>query len=281
MYDEFARSIFSELNSFLAITVGSNLHGASNFLNLLGPLEKYGKKIRKDANKSLQTRMIILSKAIETRYPGSNIISVLGSPTMFVQINDSRINLPTVTAADVIFDDTNVNTVPGSPYGSDDTYVRVNIMAYSEDLTIFANRLLNKKKYQPKDLIVSSYRITPAKIICNKKYVVNPNDRKLHIDANNGKVTVYLHEFLGYESPMKLHIKRIDGECNKVKVKSKYFTIKLKICGSVLLRWSQPFYQNGSWEIIKLHHGKDNHHKLNIQTIQPQNIQTISRLYLV
>ena len=288
MYDEFAAPIYNKLNNFLAITVGSNLYGSANFLDLLGPLEKYGKCLRKDANESLKIRLEHLSLALETRYPGSIIDSVPGSPTLFVKIKDSRINLqivPIVTASDVILEDTNVKTAPGSSYGADDTYVRINIMAFSEDLSIFANRLLGNEKYKSKDFIISK-NFHSHKLICDKEYTVDPNDKCLKVCANMNNVTIFLPKFLGFEQPMKLHIKRIDeNKCNRVKIKSDYFTIKLCKNGFVLLKWSQPFYVDGEWKILKLHHGKER--GKNVPSEVPLKVQElnqhpdVSLLYLV
>ncbi len=252
MYDPFAAGIYKQLNNFLAITVGSNLHGPSNFLNLLGPLEKVGPELRKDANQSLHIRSVILGLALLKRYPGSLITNVGGSPTMFVKINDSRIHLPNITAADVILEDTNVKTVPGSSYGANDTFVRINIMAFSEDLAIFANRLLGHDKYKSSDLLVSNCNKQNRLSICDN-YVTNPGDKKIIVDAYHRNVTIKLPEYLGYEQPQTLDIKRSDNSCNVVKVKSDQFSLKLGCGGCATLRWSQPFYQNGNWSLSHNH----------------------------
>lgn len=288
MYNEFAKGIYNQLNNFLAITVGSNLHGPSNFLNLLKPLEKYGNIIRKDANESLKLRSGRLSLALLNRYPGSTIGNIGGSPTMFVKIHDSRIDLiEGVTAADVILEDTNVKTVPGSVYGANDYYVRINIMAFSEDLAIFANRLLGnihgKDIYDRNSMIVSSHKCTGEKYICDN-YVTNPGDKKIVVDGYHHNIRIRLPQYLGYEQPQNLSIKRSDNSCHKVKVKSDDFSLKLGVGGYAILRWSQPFYKDGRWEIIKLKHGKGHDHKHGkgyptdvVNTDHPN----VSHLYLV
>ncbi len=297
MYDEFAAGIFSQLNNFLAITVGSNLQGPSNFLNLLGPLEKEGKLIRKDTNESLKSRSDILSAALTERYPGTLITNVRGSPLMFVKINDSRINLPEVTAADVILADTNVKTVPGSVSGADDTYVRINIMAFSEDLAIFANRLVGNKSYYRDDFLISCSKSNTLTICDN--YVTNPGNKKIVVDAYHHDIKVKLPKYLGYEQRQKLVIKRSDDSYHCVKIVSDEFKIKLFPCGYVVLKWSQPFYENGSWEILKIKQGKTRkrreydyenkktnkkiiHNKTTKKTAKKiVNIPDVSNLYLV
>ena len=81
---------------------------------------------------------------------------------------------------------------------------------------------------------------------------------------------------------MNLRIKRIDGECcNKVRIKSKNFTLKLKPCGNLLLQWSQPFYENGNWEILKLDQvSKNKVLKSNNNPPKPTG-HNMSHLYLV
>ena len=285
MYDSFAAGIYKQLNNFLAITIGSNIHGPSNFLNLLKPLEKVGPELRKDANQSLHIRSVILGLALIKRYPGSLIDNVGGSPTMFVKINDPRIHLPDVTAADVILEDTNVKTVPGSSYGADDTFVRINIMAYSEDLAIFANRLLGHDKYKRSELLVSNCDKTDRLYICDN-YVTNPGDKKIVVDAYHQDIKVVLPEYLGYEQPQQLKIRRSDTSCHKVKIKSDQFSLKLGCGGFVVVRWSQPFYQDGSWEIVHIKHCKSHSKKGRsvgtVKTIRTnKHRESVSHLYLV
>jgi hypothetical protein len=274
-------SIYKQLNNFLSITVGSNLYGSSNFLNLLKPLTKVGHKIRKYANKSLKRRSELLGKALQNKYPGSEICNVKGSPTMFVKINDPRIHLPEVTASDVIFQDTNVKTAPGSEYGggplADDTYVRINIMAFSEDLALFGNRLLGKDKYKPKDMLVSRKKKPEVLTVCDN-YVANPGDRVIEVDGYNQNITIKLPQYLGFSPQQSLCIRRIDISCTNVKVKSKQFKVKLYPGECLYLVWSQPFYQNGRWEIINMNY-KD---KESVPTLyKPSTGPYVSHLFLV
>jgi len=254
MYHPFAAPIFSQLNNFIAITVGTNLYGSSHFLNLLAPLIDYGKNIRKDANISLRTRLSILSKALRNRYPGSKIVSVPGSPTLFVKIKDPRI--PEKKASEILLADTQVETADGSLYGANDEYVRINIMAFSQDLAIFANRLLQTDKYTKFDMLLSQ-RSPPQPVpICGggKKlveYVVNPGDRYIKVDAEKGDVLIVLPQFLGYEPQQKLQIERIDTtKTHQVRLYSDFFQLSLKRQAYVKVAWSQPFYRNGRWRIL-------------------------------
>lgn len=282
LYDEFALTIYDKLNNFLAITVGSNLHGPSHFLDLLPPLTKKGVKLRKDANKSLKERMSILSNAITTRYPDSLITSLPGSPTLFAQINDPRIGAK--TAAEIIFEDTNVETVNGTVYGEDDTYVRVNIMAYSQDLSNFANRLIEKEKYTKRDMLVcSECNRKNCLLVCGNKYkttkyVVNPNDRCIVVDATDGKVCIFLPQFLGYEPKLRLKIKRKDASEHKVKIHSDFFCLKLMNCGHISLIWQQPFYQDGEWKIDDI---RKTHKKYKSTRSDLTNNHHAERLFLV
>ncbi len=262
MFHEFAKSIFNQLNNFIATTVGADLYGSSNFLNLLPSLIKYGDQIRKDANDSLKIRLFRVSEALIERYPGSEIESVPGSPTLFVKINDPRLILTNkgLSASQIIFNDTNVETVNGTVYGADDRFVRINIMANSEDLSIFIERLIGEKE---KELLICRNKIRPVTICGPTKYVANPNDKYILLDASKGNIKIILPKFLGYEQPLKLKIRRKDNSCHKVKIRSETLKIKLDGCDKIRLIWSQPFYQNGNWSLSHNHKHKCNKREYN------------------
>jgi len=261
MYNDFAKSIFSQLNNFLAITVGSNLQGSSNFLDLLPPLTKNGIELRKDTNESLKLRFDNVSKSLLVKYPGSLISTVPGSPTLFVKISDPRID-EGKTASEIIFEDTSTQVADGSSFGEDDTYVRINIMAFGQDLAVFSNRLINEEKYTKRDMTVFTRKIREKILICGSedkktvKYVANPNDRRIDVDASDGNVRIVLPQFLGYEPSYKLKIKRIDNTNHKVGVCMDSFCLSMKQCGFVCLVWKQPFYHNGSWKVIEMKRSK-------------------------
>ncbi len=281
MNDAFAAAIFSKLNNFIAITVGSNLFGSANFLDLLPSLIRCGVHLRRDANRSLKKRLKILSRAIEKRYPGSVIDTVPGSPTMFIKINDSRI--PAQTGAEIIFEDTNTQVENGKAFGETDAFIRVNIMAFSKDLARFANRLVGKRKYRKRKFLVSRRKKSKCIIVCgNKKdkrvkYVAEPGNRCIKVDASDGNVSIFLPEFLGYEESMRINVKRIDDSCHKVKVRSDFFRISVK--DNVTFVWTQPFYQNGTWRIS----GEKRRRKRKDKTICASKHMTegIRRMYLV
>lgn len=270
---------YEKFNNFLEITVGVNLYGASNFLNLLSAIGRFEVEIRKDTNESLKKRSQILGELLKERYPGSDVTNVDGSPLMFVKIEDDRIG--TMTAADVIFEDTHVKVIKGSLYGADDTYVRINIMAFSEDLAIFANRLAEEGRYTRHDfLVLSNCPPEPSRVlICARgckpmHYVVDPNDRFIEVDATNGQIHIFLPKFLGYEPPYQVTIKRVDCTKNKVKICSDLFCFSLRK-GSICLIWQQPFYENGYWTI------RGSSHPPTVPEEKYENRVDLSHLYLV
>lgn len=263
MYHKFAKAIFPQLNNFIATTVGTNLYGSSHFLDLLPALQEYGKSIREDANNSLQQRFHILREALRERYPGSKVETVPGSPTLFVKIKDKRLN--TQTAVEVIIEDVNVEVAKGSFYGENDSFVRINIMAFSQDLATFANRLVGKDKYSAYDMLISKKRPAKPVPVCGTgkelvEYVVNPNDREIRVDASEGNVIVVLPQFLGYEPAMKLYVKRTDNSKHtKVDLLSDFFLLSVKRQGSVALVWRQPFYRDGRWTVVETKRAKPLH----------------------
>jgi len=262
MYNAFASAIFPQLNNFIATTVGTNLYGSSHFLNLLPSLVKYGIPLRKDANESLRRRFMILRNALKERYPGTKVVTVPGSPTLFTRIKDKRITSGSKTASEVILEDTNVEVAKGSFYGENDQYVRINIMAFSQDLATFANRLVGKEKYSKHQMLISDKRLPEAIPICGKgqktvEYIANPNDRIIKVDASEGDVIIVLPQFLGFEPSMRLRIERSDTVSavedpspHKVEIVSDFFLLSIKHQGYIVLIWRQPFYKNGKWSVV-------------------------------
>lgn len=289
MYNAFASAIFLQLNNFIATTVGTNLYGTSHFLNLLPALEEYGVSIRKDANDSLQRRFLILKNALKKRYPGSKIVTVPGSPTLFVKIKDKRITAGSKTAAEVILADTNVEVVKGSLYGENDEYVRINIMSFSEDLATFANRLVNKEKYSKYQLLISQ-KLPPEPVtICGGQkvveYVVNPNDRIIKVDASRGDVAIVLPQFLGYEPALKLRIERTDStekeSIHKVEIVSDFFLLSIKDQGYVVLVWRQPFYKNGKWSVVDIKQTETTHSLVKQNFEHITHNKEIAKLFMI
>ncbi len=231
------------------------------------------------------TRLLTLSNAIKKRYPGSKIAALPGSPTLFVQIKDSRSS--SKTAAEILFEDTKTEVADGSLYGEDDSFVRINIMAFSEDLANFANRLLSKEKYSKYHMLISSKVLPEPVPVCGKdgttvEYVANPNDRVIQVDASKGNVLIVLPQFLGYEQPLKLRIKRTDdSNHHKVDVQSDFFLLSIKYRGYISLVWRQPFYRNGRWKVVDMK--KANlHHKQETRLMEhlPHN-REIGKLFLI
>ena len=155
-------------------------------------------------------------------------------------------------------------------------------MAFSEDLAIFSNRLLGHDKYKSSDLLVSNCNKPDRLSICDN-YVTNPGDKKIIVDAYHRDIKVVLPKYLGYEQPQQLRISRSDNSCNIVKVKSDQFTLKLGCGGCATLRWSQPFYQDGSWEIVHVNHCKSRSKKArSVESVRTnKHHESVCHLYLV
>lgn len=267
--DPLAHDVLAKFLNFLAITIGGPILSSSDFLNLLGRLEKpqYGPPIRQDAHASLVKRHTLTATELVRRYPGSIVTSIPGSPTLFAKIVDPRISLPTVTAADVIFADTQTRVSNGALFGEDNTFVRINLMSFSADLVVFLNRLAEQPgKVHRRDVLVvspESVRLrtkTTQKRICGvgcsrTLYVVNPNDRYIQVDASNGPIEVLFPAFESYEQSQIIKVKRVDNtEKNTVVVRSSTFTIILRHKGDrIEAQWHQPFYQDGHWEVSQIH----------------------------
>lgn len=248
LYHEFAFKIYNQFNNFIGVTVGVDIHGISEFLDLLPFLKK---KMRKIANHGLKKRFKLVSNAIIERYPGSVNVTTPGSPTLFIKINDSRIVPGKVSASDIIFSDTNVKTINGSVFGATDSYVRINLMAFSEDLQKFINRLLKGHKIHKKKLLrLPRHSCENKSNIIYNNYTVNPDDKLIKIDASNNDITVYLVKFLGYEPSLNVLIKRIDESDNKVRISSETFSLTIDKGEDVVVNWRQPYYQNGKWHLV-------------------------------
>nr|QBK93399.1 MAG: allinase [Pithovirus LCPAC404] len=283
MNDSFASEIFSQLNNFIAITVGATLKGASNFLDLLPSLMKVGVSLRRDANDSLKKRLKILSKAIMKRYPGSNIQTFPGSPTLFAKINDPRISVQ--TAANIVFEDTRTQVENGKAFGSTDAFIRVNIMAFNEDLSRFANRLVDQKRYHRQEFLISQRKRSKCIIVCgiSKKKVIRlaePGNKCIKVDASKGNVTIILPKFLGYEESMKINVKRVDNSLHKVLIRSDFFRVSVKRYEIITFIWTQPFYENGTWKVIGEKRKKREYYGSTKQ-ICPYMTDKIQKMFLV
>ncbi len=159
----------------------------------------------------LVKRHAILSNEILLKYPGSTIVSLAGSPALFVHLFDSRI--PTKSAREVIFEDTQSSVSGGIPFGTTDEFFRVNLTGYSGELAEFANRLAGFKKYQANDFLVTSKNVcTQIKVTGSKKqktlYVANPNDCLIKANAKHGPITIVLPDFIDYNASNIMTIKK-------------------------------------------------------------------------
>ncbi len=252
-----SKDIFPNFFNYISLsTIGSGTAGLSEFLDLIQALLKTddnGQSLREDAHASVIKRHRIISKEIRSRYPGSKIVSVAGSPALFVHLADPRI--PDQTARQIIFDDLNASVSGGEPFGATDEFFRVNLTGYSAELAGFANRLAGFDKYRPKNFFVTSKTVCAEVKVCGDKnqkvkYVANPNNCVINADAHDGPIVIILPEFIDYDVSNLITIKKIDKSNNPVKIRSRDFThILTKKCDKVKVQWRQPNFIDGRWVI--------------------------------
>lgn len=149
LYNEYAASIFPKFFGFISSsTVAAGTIGLEEFLNLMmtfNDLPDFGKSLRGEANKSLMNRHKLLAKEFLNRYPGSEIISIPGSPTFFSKVKDARI--PKNQAWEILRDDFNVFVNNGETMGESSEYIRLNLSGFSKDFIDFLNRLAGPNQY--------------------------------------------------------------------------------------------------------------------------------------
>lgn len=255
----FSTAIFPQFFNFISFsTIAGGTAGLSDFLDLISALlqrKDAGQKLRQDAHASLDKRFKILSEEIVSRYPGSSIVSVSGSPALFVHLSDSR--LPAQSAREIIFDDLRTAVSGGVPFGGTDEFFRVNLTGFSAELAELTNRLAGFDKYKPQDFFVSSKHTCNHTKICGTKgqktrYVANPNNCVIDADAADGPIIIELPEFIDYDASNIITIKKIDRSKHPIKVKAATFTKVLKRRGEKLqVQWRQPNFLDGSWTILE------------------------------
>lgn len=156
MYDPYAALIFNKFFGFIsASTVAGGTIGLAHFLDYIKAfidLPDNGKAIRTTCRKSLIKRHELVQKEILQKYPGSEVISIPGSPTFFAKIKDARI--PDKKASSILLEDFNVAVNNGEPMGESDEFIRLNLSGSSRDLTSFLNRLAGQEKYKIEDVLI-------------------------------------------------------------------------------------------------------------------------------
>lgn len=248
MYDTFALGMFDKVARFLSTTVGVGLRGVQNFMHLLPLITgSRGRRVRRQANRILVARNHTVASAIALRYPGSVNVGLAGAATLFMTISDGRIS-PTLTAADVIKQDTNVTVIKGSEFGGNDAQVRVNLMATRFDIDAFIRRLTDRATPSPVPLHPRCQTIR----VCANVFYATPGLGT--IEAARGCQIIVLPPFLGYEGPLRISIRNVDS-CRPVRVRTK--GEKKDLCvphgESVQVVWIQPFYANGRWLTRRKH----------------------------
>ncbi|MGQ3887948.1 aminotransferase class I/II-fold pyridoxal phosphate-dependent enzyme [Legionella sp. CNM-1927-20] len=256
MSDAYAASIFHNFFSYIwKLTVGTSTPGTAEALNLISALLSLpdaGQSLRNDAFKTIVKRHDIVKAELLKRYPGTEVTSIAGSPTLF-----ARLHTPDdikMTGEDILFKDLNVAVDNGNTMGATDNFVRINLCGYSGDLAEFLNRLANSKKYQANDLLVSSANHCSHTTIHsneNTNYVVKPSDCNIDIDAQAGNIQITLPQFINYQSSNLITIRKIDNSNHSITVQANKFTMALKKKDEQLrIQWTQPFFLNGQWRTI-------------------------------
>lgn len=260
MNHAFNAKIFPQFFNYISLsTIGSSTSGLSEFLNLISAfLERgdTGENLRQDAHASIVKRHKILTKEIIKRYPGSKIVSVPGSPALFVHLSDPR--LSKVSAREIIFDDLRSSVSGGVPFGATDEFFRVNLTGYSAELAEFTNRVVGFEKYGPNDFLISGEDVCQHVKICGSKnkntlYVANPNNCVIEANAQEGPLVIVLPEFIDYNVSNIVTIIKTDRSNNEVTVQAPSFTRNLtKKSNQIQVQWRQPNFLDGAWHIINL-----------------------------
>ncbi|MCB1113019.1 MAG: aminotransferase class I/II-fold pyridoxal phosphate-dependent enzyme [Chlamydiia bacterium] len=259
LYDEYAALIFKKFYNFISCsTVAGSSTGLADFLDLIKAfidLSDTGISLRKDAHESLISRHELVEKELLTRYPGSTVISIPGSPTLFAKINDPRI--PNERASDVILKDLNVAVNNGEPMGETNDFVRLNLSGYSILIAQFLNRLAGENKYTEQDVLTLSTHQCAHSTICSNgssqtEHFVNPGDCNIEVDASKGPITVWLPKFFDYLKSEVVTIQKIDSSENPVVIKSDSFIRPLEHNHqNIKVQWTQPDYSHGHWNVIE------------------------------
>ncbi|MBA3816281.1 MAG: aminotransferase class I/II-fold pyridoxal phosphate-dependent enzyme [Parachlamydiaceae bacterium] len=261
-YDTYASSIFKNFFNFTSYsTVGAGSSGLAEFLNLIKAFldsPDAGKGLREDARKSLFNRHELVEKELLIRYPGSNILSIPGSPTLFAKIKDSRV--PIKKASDILLEDLSIAVNNGEPMGESNEFIRLNLSGYSELLVEFLNRLSNKKKYNRSDVLLTTVQECSTTKVCSQElkntlYVVSPGICHIEADAINGPIEILFPSFIDYDLSNVISVKKIDSSSHQVIVRAENFAAVLKEPKQTInIQWTQSNYlksRDSGWQIIK------------------------------
>lgn len=256
MSDPYAKMIFKEFFHYISsTTVAGSSVGLSEFLDLISAfltLPDTGEKLREDGRKTLAMRHNVVEKELLARYPGSTVTSIAGSPTLFAQINDSR--LPQISAATIILQDTNTSINPGTIAGDDKSFVRLNLSGYTEELLLFTNRLAGSNKYSKKDLFFTSKDSCHQKTLFSEEgreiaYVAKPGDCHIHANASKGPIQITLPPFINYRN-ITLTIKKVDESDHPVTILYNDTKSTLNKQDQALeVEWNPYLFQMEKWKV--------------------------------
>ncbi|QMT60530.1 aminotransferase class I/II-fold pyridoxal phosphate-dependent enzyme [Legionella sp. PC997] len=255
MSDAYAASIFHNFFSYVwKLTTGESTPGVAEALNLMSALVALpdgGQALRTDAFNTIVKRHNLVKTEMLKRYPGTEVISIPGSPTFFAKLNSPGI--PNMTGEQVLLQDLNVAVDNGNSMGATDAFVRINLCGYSGDLAQFLNRLAQANKYKENELLVTSANHCKHRTIHSNEnfvYVANPDDCIIDVDAADANVEIVLPQFINYQKSNLISIKKIDNSIHSVTVKSNQLTKSLKGKNEQLqMQWTQPFFLKGQWQI--------------------------------
>lgn len=256
IYDTYASSIFKNYFSYIwKLTVGDSTPGVAEALNLMSALTELpdaGQSLRTDAFKTIVKRHGIVEAELLKRYPGTEVVSIPGSPTFFARLKSQETK--NMAAKDILFKTFNVSVDNGNTMGSTDAFVRINLCGYSGDLAEFLNRLAGAKKYNPDELLISSANHCTHTTIHgdeNNKYVVNPNDCNIDVDAQNVNVKIILPKFINYQRSNLITLKKMDNSNHSITIQTDESTqIITKYNEKIRTQWTQPFFMNGQWQTL-------------------------------
>lgn len=255
MSDSYAASIFHNFFSYIwKLTTGESTPGVAEALNLMSALialPDAGQGLRTDAFNTIVKRHDMVKTEMLKRYPGTEVISIPGSPTFFAKLNSP--DIPKMTGEQVLLKDINVAVDNGNAMGATDAFIRINLCGYSGDLVEFLNRLAQAKKYSSNDVLVSSANHCTKRTIHsseNTQYVANLDDCMLNVDAAVGNVHIILPQFINYQRSNLISVKKIDNSEHSVIVEGNQFKKSINAKNEQLhLQWTQPFFMNGQWQI--------------------------------
>lgn len=255
--DPYAASIFRNFFSYeWKLTVGTSTSGVADSLNLISALlarPDAGQSLRTDAFKTIAKRHTMVKTELLKRYPGTEITSIEGSPTLFAKLKSPE--MAKMTAEEFLYKTLNVAADNGTTMGATDDFVRINLCGHSGDLAEFLNRLAKEKKYSANDLLISSENHCTRTTIRSSdttQYVANPNDCSIDVDAQHANVQIILPPFINYQRSNLITIKKVDSTDHQVKVQAKKAPLELKKKDELLrIQWTQPFFLNGQWSITR------------------------------